>query len=226
MSVGQTYMEKIENDTIGDKNTELTELCIDLLKIDFEKAYVVHQDYKDEQTKLLQFSVKLLAFPVVVVSALLTAKIVSDLTTISELFELEVVWISFIISGILNVPVARAHIMTDIVQTESKHQVNRIRGLYLHILKPVLPDNWEPFWGDFNDQLDAEFKAKSANISSIILTLANATYVGFGGFKIVSNSNPNYDFILIIFFIFISTALFLFQQQYFISLINRKIIKS
>jgi len=217
---------KNENNTIGDRDAELTDLSVGLLKIDFEKAYVIHQDYKIEQTKLLQFSVKLLAFPLVVISALLAAKIVSNLTTISELFELEFVWISFIISGILNVPVTRALIMTDIVQTEAKHQVNRIRGLYLHILKSLLPEKWEPHWGDFNDQLDAGFKAKSANISSAILTFTNAAYIGFGSYKIISNSNSSFDSTLMFIFLIFSVVLFLFQQQFVVSLINRKFFKS
>jgi undecaprenyl pyrophosphate phosphatase UppP len=151
-----------------------------MLLIDFEQAFAVHNDYRSSERDLFKLSLKILSFPAVIGGVLLSAGLVSAVVDVDTVIQLPIIYVSLVISGVLNTIVLRALIVTDKVQTEAKHQVNRLRSLYLHALQPSLPPGWTPVWGSTNPYLETKKKAKAAVLNVFILATVNAGYVGFG----------------------------------------------
>jgi hypothetical protein len=116
----------------------------EMLKTDFEQAFIVHNNYKDSERDLFKLSLKILAFPGVIAGALLSAKLISSSANLSEVLQIPLIWFALMASGILDTIVVRAYVVTDRVQTEAKHQVNRLRTLYLHALADEFPPGWAP----------------------------------------------------------------------------------
>lgn len=101
----------------------------EMLKTDFEQAFVVHNDYRASERDLFKLSLKILAFPGVIAGALLSAKLISSSGNLAVVLQIPFIWLALIIAGILNTIVVRSYVATDRVQTEAKHQVNRLRML-------------------------------------------------------------------------------------------------
>lgn len=166
-----------------------------MLLIDFEQAFVIHNAYQDSERDLYKLSLRILAFPIVVAGALISAKLISSVSQLGLVGRIPVVWISAIIAGILNTIVLRAYIVTDKVQTEAKHQVNRLRSLYLSAIRPTLPTGWQPVWGATNPYLETRRKLKAANLTAYILGILNAGYVAAGADRLLLYSeHASYHF--------------------------------
>ncbi|MCH6159955.1 hypothetical protein [Streptomyces marispadix] len=148
--------------------------------VDFEQAFVLHNDYKTAERELYVLSLRILAFPIVIAGALLSAELISSTGNLGSALKLPVIWLALMASGLLNFVVVRAYVVTDRVQTESKHQVNRLRSLYLVSLAEHFPDGWEPVWGSTNAYLDTKIKLKAALLTPFILGTINALYVAVG----------------------------------------------
>lgn len=149
-----------------------------MLLIDFEQAFVIHNEYKDSERDLYKLSLKILAFPLVIIGAILSAGLISSVPEAIDVLKLPFIWFAFLAAGILNVIVVRAYVVTDRVQTEAKHQVNRLRTLYLHALQDRFPPGWEPVWGATNPYLDTRWKLRAAFLTPLVLGALNAIYVG------------------------------------------------
>jgi hypothetical protein len=166
-----------------EKDDRKKDIAIELLKIDYQKSFDVHEDYKKIQINLIQLSIKIISFPIIVMAALMSAKIISGQHMISDILEIEAIWYSCLVSGIINIITLRKFIVTDKVQTEAKHHINKIRGLYLDFLQDTLPDNWQPTWGKNNKYLNRRIKLKGAALTSIILGSINSLYISFALYK-------------------------------------------
>ena len=151
-----------------------------MLITDFQQAFIAHNYYRDSQTDLFKLSLKILAFPGVVVGALLSAKLVSSPAHLAVVLQIPFIWLALIAAGVLNTIVVRSYVVADRVQTEAKHQVNRLRFLYLHALSDRFPSDWSPVWGSVNPYLETRLKFKAAASAPIVLGAINATYVGYG----------------------------------------------
>lgn len=151
-----------------------------MLLIDFEQAFVVHNAYRDSERDLLRLSLRILAFPPVIAGALLSAKLISSPEQVSVVLRLPLIWLALVAAGVLNSVVVRAYVVNDRVQTEAKHQVNRLRSLYLTALADKFPPGWQPVWGSTNPYLETRVKFKAAASTPILLGTANTVYVGYG----------------------------------------------
>lgn len=151
-----------------------------MLKIDFEQAFVLHNDYKDSEKDLFKLSLKILAFPILIIGALASAGLMSSVDGLREILDWPPLWLSLVVAGVLNAIVVRAYVVTDRVQTEAKYQVNALRSLYLSAVRDDLPEGWQPVWGSTNPYLATKAKLKAATLTPLILGLANAAYVGYG----------------------------------------------
>ena len=211
--------KKDDKNTNTSKETDkaMEDLASNLLRIDFEKSFVVHQDYKAEQTKLLKFSIKLLSFPMLVIASLVAAKFFNGPINLSGILEIEIIWYCLIISGCLNIIVLRSYIVTDMVQTEAKHQVNSIRNLYLTLLQSKLGSRWRPHWGEFNASIHSKFKIKSASLASVFLALINSIYISIGVYLILMNNFNAGLYKAVIFCSVLAICIYLIQQQWVIT---------
>jgi len=151
-----------------------------MLLTDFEQAFILHNDYKDSERDLFKLALRILAFPGLIAGALLSAKLISSPANLSLVLEIPLIWIALIVAGVLNTLVVRAYVVTDRVQTEAKHQVNRLRTLYLHALADRFPPGWTPVWGSTNPYLETRLKFKAAATTPVVLGTLNALYVAYG----------------------------------------------
>jgi hypothetical protein len=151
-----------------------------MLITDFEQTFVVHNEYRDSERDLFKLSLRILAFPGIVGAALLSAKLISSTANLSQVLQIPFIWLSLIAAGILDIIVVRAYVVTDRVQTEAKHQVNRLRSLYLHALADRFPDGWRPVWGSANPYLETRIKFKAAAFTPVVLGAINAVYISYG----------------------------------------------
>jgi hypothetical protein len=151
-----------------------------MLITDFQQAFIMHNYYRDSERDLLKLALKILAFPGVVVGALLSAKLFSSPADLSTVLQIPFIWLSLVAAGILNILVVRAYVVTDRVQTEAKHQVNRLRSLYLDALADRFPAGWSPVWGSVNPYLETRLKFKSSALTPVVLGVINAVYISYG----------------------------------------------
>jgi hypothetical protein len=158
----------------------------EMLKTDFEQAFIIHNDYKDSERDLFKLSLKILAFPGIIAGALLSAKLISSSANLSEVLRIPLIWLALMVSGILDTIVVRAYVVTDRVQTEAKHQVNRLRALYLHALADEFPPGWTPVWGSTNPYLETRVKFKAAAVTPIVLGALNALYLAVGADQLLA----------------------------------------
>lgn len=159
-----------------------------LLLTDFEQAFVVHNLYQESERELFKLSLRILAFPFLIAGALVSAGLVASTSDVGEVFELPFIWAALIVAALLNAIVVRSYVVTDRVQTEAKHQVNRLRGLYLDALRHDFPPGWEPVWGKVNAYLDTKVKLKAAVMTPLILGIINAAYFGYGIDRLVAGA--------------------------------------
>lgn len=152
----------------------------EMLKTDFEQAFVIHNEYRDSERDLFKLSLKILAFPGIIAGALLSAKIISSPENLSEVLQIPLTWLALIAAGVLNTIIVRSYVVTDRVQTEAKHQVNQLRALYLHALADEFPLGWTPVWGSVNPYLDTRVKFKAATLTPVTLGALNALYLAYG----------------------------------------------
>ncbi|MFG3420583.1 hypothetical protein [Micromonospora sp. NPDC048063] len=157
-----------------------------MLLIDFEQAFILHNDYKDAERDLYKLSLRILAFPVLVAGALVSAKLISSVGQVGTVLRLPIIYAAALVAGVLNTIVLRAYVVTDRVQTEAKHQVNRLRSLYLHALDTEFPKGWKPVWGSTNPYLESRRKLKAAALTSVVIGLLNAGYVAVGVDRLVT----------------------------------------
>ncbi|MCX5066423.1 hypothetical protein OOJ91_11100 [Micromonospora lupini] len=157
-----------------------------MLLIDFEQAFVLHNDYKDAERDLYKLSLRILALPVLVAGALVSAKLISSVGQVGTVLQLPIIYAAALAAGVLNTVVLRAYVVTDRVQTEAKHQVNRLRSLYLHALASEFPEGWEPVWGSTNPYLESRRKLKAAALTSVVIGLLNAGYVAVGTDRLIT----------------------------------------
>jgi hypothetical protein len=151
-----------------------------MLLIDFEQAFVVHNIYRESERDLFKLSLRILALPPIMAGTLLSAGLVSSTTQLAVILQLPIIWLALIAAGLINSIAVRSSVTTDRVQTEAKHQVNRLRALYLHTLADQFPPGWQPVWGSTNAHLDTRLKFKAAVFSPLILGSMNAVYVAYG----------------------------------------------
>ncbi|MGC5051549.1 hypothetical protein ACLQ2S_08875 [Micromonospora sp. DT48] len=156
-----------------------------MLLIDFEQAFILHNDYKDAERDLYKLSLRILAFPVLVAGALVSAKLISSVGQVGTVLRLPIIYAAVVIAGVLNTIVLRAYVVTDRVQTEAKHQVNRLRSLYLHALAAEFPEGWKPVWGSANPYLESRRKLKAAALTSVVIGSLNAAYVAVGTDRLI-----------------------------------------
>lgn len=152
----------------------------EMLLVEFEQAFMVHNAYRESERDLFKLSLRILALPFILAGALLSAGLISAATQLSTILQLPIIWIALIAAGLINAIVVRSAVVNDRVQTEAKHQVNRLRGLYLHALASQFPTGWKPVWGSTNPYLDTRLKFKAAVFSPIVLGSINALYVAYG----------------------------------------------
>ncbi|GAB3811440.1 hypothetical protein [Micromonospora zhanjiangensis] len=157
-----------------------------MLLTDFEQAFVLHNDYKDAERDLYKLSLRILAFPVLVAGALVSAKLISSVGQVGTVLRLPIIYVAALVAGVLNTIVLRAYVVTDRVQTEAKHQVNRLRSLYLHALAAEFPEGWEPVWGSTNPYLESRRKLKAAALTSVVIGILNAAYVAVGVDRLIA----------------------------------------
>lgn len=158
-----------------------------MLKTDFEQAFIVHNNYKEAERDLFKLSLKILSTPAIIAGALLSAKLISSSADLSAVLQIPLIWLAMIASGVFDTIVVRAYVVNDLVQTEAKHQVNRLRALYLHALADELPRGWTPVWGSTNPYLETRVKFKAATFTPIVLGSINALYVAFGADQLLAN---------------------------------------
>ena len=151
-----------------------------MLQTDFEQAFAVHHAYRESERALYQLSLRIIAFPVVIAGALLSAGLVRSSAQMDAVIRLPVISLALIAAALLNTVVVRAYVSNDRVQTESKHQVNRLRSLYLTALADRFPPGWEPVWGSTNPYLDTKVKFKAAMVTPLLLGAVNGLYLGYG----------------------------------------------
>lgn len=151
-----------------------------MLRTDFEQAFVVHNAYRSTEHSLYQLSLRIIAFPLLIIGALLSAGLIRSTERMGEIVQSPVIGLALITAAMLNTVVVRAHVSNDRVQTEAKHQVNRLRSLYLTALADRFPDGWKPVWGSTNPYLETNLKFKAAAFTSVLLGAINGLYVGYG----------------------------------------------
>ncbi|GIJ07860.1 hypothetical protein ACFFMR_05585 [Micromonospora andamanensis] len=157
-----------------------------MLLTDFEQAFILHNDYKDAERDLYKLSLRILAFPVLVAGALVSAKLISSVGQVGTVLRLPIIYAAAVVAGVLNTIVLRAYVVTDRVQTEAKHQVNRLRSLYLHALAAEFPEGWKPVWGSTNPYLESRRKLKAAALTSVVIGSLNAAYVAVGADRLIT----------------------------------------
>ncbi|PZG16111.1 hypothetical protein C1I95_18305 [Micromonospora craterilacus] len=157
-----------------------------MLLTDFEQAFILHNDYKDAERDLYKLSLRILAFPVLVAGALVSAKLISSVGEVGTVLRLPIIYAAAVVAGVLNTIVLRAYVVTDRVQTEAKHQVNRLRSLYLHALAAEFPEGWKPVWGSTNPYLESRRKLKAAALTSVVIGSLNAGYVAVGADRLIT----------------------------------------
>lgn len=191
----------------------LKDASVELLKIDFEKAFEVHEDYKKYTIDYWNILTKTTAFPVIIASVFMTAKYFSASPKLVDILDLEIIWYALVISGILNFATLRAYILTDRVHIEAKHQVNCIRSIYLIALKDFLPNNWSPCWGSTNAYMKRKIKLRGSNITSLIFGAINSTYFVYGLYRIILNQNIIDHISPVYIYVFIAIS-WVIQQQF------------
>lgn len=129
----QKILSSASSDAVGAGRLD-AETAREMLKTDFEQAFVIHNEYRASERDLFKLSLKILAFPGIIAGALLSAKLISSAENLSAVLEIPLIWLALMAAGLLNTIVVRSYIAADRVQTEAKHQVNRLRSLYLHAL--------------------------------------------------------------------------------------------
>lgn len=151
-----------------------------MLRTDFEQAFVVHNAYRGTEHSLYQLSLRIIAFPLLIAGALLSAGLIRSTESMSRVVQSPVIGLALVAAALLNTVVVRAYVSNDRVQTEAKHQVNRLRSLYLAALADRFPDGWKPVWGSTNPYLDTNVKFKAAALTPVLLGSINGLYVGYG----------------------------------------------
>jgi hypothetical protein len=151
-----------------------------MLRTDFEQAFVVHNAYRATEQALYQLSLRVIAFPLVIAGALLSAGLIRSTARMDQVVQNPVIALALVAAALLNTVVVRAYVSNDRVQTEAKHQVNRLRSLYLSALADQFPSGWKPVWGSTNPYLDTNVKFKAAALSPVLLGCVNGLYVGYG----------------------------------------------
>ncbi|WFE43056.1 hypothetical protein [Verrucosispora sp. WMMD1129] len=73
-----------------------------MLLIDFEQAFILHNDYKDAERDLYKLSLRILAFPVLVAGALVSAKLISSVGQVGTVLRLPIIYAAAVIAGVLN----------------------------------------------------------------------------------------------------------------------------
>lgn len=204
----------------SNKADDMNKLSIRLLEIDFEQTFTVHEDYKRFQIDLLKLSLQVLSIPILVAAALISANIIAS-TEIKSFLSIELIWYSMFISGMLNFIVVRMFITTDKVQTEAKHHINKLRGIYLYFLKDSLPTSWEPEWKNKNKGLDKKFKLKGANLLAITFSFIDSLYVASSIYLM----HIFKEVVDIYISAAIGIAIWFLHQDFFVKIINRFINK-
>lgn len=194
------------------------ETALEMLKVDFEQAFEIHNQYKDAERDLFKFSLKVLAFPLLVIAALISARIFSSYNATIDLLDWPPLWVVTLLAGCLNIIVVRSYVVTDKVQTESKYQVNALRSLYLTSLAETFPDGWSPVWGSTNPYLATKIKLKAASLTSTMLSLMNAAYIGYSVDRLFLQP---WSRVHVLVALAVGLAIFLLQMEFTWSLIRR-----
>jgi hypothetical protein len=113
-------------------------------------------------------------------------KSISSVGAVGSVLRLPIIYVAALVSGVLNTIVLRTYVVTDRVQTEAKHQVNRLRSLYLHALAFEFPEGWKPMWGSTNPYLESRRKLKAAVLTSVVIGALNAGYVAIGAGRLIT----------------------------------------
>ena len=151
-----------------------------MLCTDFEQAFVVHNAYRESERALFQLALRIFAFPLLIAGALLSAGLVRSSAQMNAVARLPVISLALIAAALLGAVVVRAYVSNDRVQTEAKHQVNRLRALYLAALEERFPPGWTPVWGARNPYLDTRVKFKAAVVTPLLLSAVGGLYLGYG----------------------------------------------
>lgn len=115
-----------------------------MLRTDFKQAFVVHNAYRGTEHSLYQLSLRIIAFPLLIAGALLSAGLIRSTESMGRVVQSPVIGLALVAAALLNTVVVRAYVSSDRVQTEAKHQVNRLRSLYLAALTDRFPTDGSP----------------------------------------------------------------------------------